>query len=130
MDVRGYVDENAAGFFGALRQWLAIPSISGDPAHRADVRRSAVWLGEDQVGGPARRPALGQRGQRLFEISQRDPAGLAGHRLAGRLASDGTTTWCPARDSSSATGRQLPGPRLGEWTPAMTGATVPMLMPR
>jgi acetylornithine deacetylase/succinyl-diaminopimelate desuccinylase-like protein len=44
MDVRGYVDENAAGFFDALRQWLAIPSISADPAHRADVRRSAEWL--------------------------------------------------------------------------------------
>jgi acetylornithine deacetylase/succinyl-diaminopimelate desuccinylase-like protein len=44
MDVRGYIDENAAGFFDALRQWVAIPSISADPAHRADVRRSAEWL--------------------------------------------------------------------------------------
>ena len=44
MDVRGYVDENAAGFFDALRPWLAIPSIAADPAHRADVRRSAEWL--------------------------------------------------------------------------------------
>jgi acetylornithine deacetylase/succinyl-diaminopimelate desuccinylase-like protein len=44
MDVRGYIDENAAGFFDALRQWVAIPSISADPAHRADVRRSADWL--------------------------------------------------------------------------------------
>ena len=44
MDVRGYVDENAAGFFDALRRWLAIPSISADPVHRADVRRSAEWL--------------------------------------------------------------------------------------
>jgi acetylornithine deacetylase/succinyl-diaminopimelate desuccinylase-like protein len=44
MDVRGYVDENAAGFFDALGRWLAIPSISADPAHRADVRRSAEWL--------------------------------------------------------------------------------------
>jgi acetylornithine deacetylase/succinyl-diaminopimelate desuccinylase-like protein len=44
MDVRGYIDENAAGFFDALRQWVAIPSVSADPAHRADVRRSAQWL--------------------------------------------------------------------------------------
>jgi acetylornithine deacetylase/succinyl-diaminopimelate desuccinylase-like protein len=44
MDVRGYIDENAAGFFDALRQWLAIPSISALPAHRDDVRRSAQWL--------------------------------------------------------------------------------------
>jgi acetylornithine deacetylase/succinyl-diaminopimelate desuccinylase-like protein len=44
MDVRGYIDENAGGFFGALSQWLAIPSISADPGHHADVRRSAEWL--------------------------------------------------------------------------------------
>jgi acetylornithine deacetylase/succinyl-diaminopimelate desuccinylase-like protein len=44
MDVRGYIDENAPGFFDALRQWLAIPSISADPGHRTDVRRSAEWL--------------------------------------------------------------------------------------
>jgi acetylornithine deacetylase/succinyl-diaminopimelate desuccinylase-like protein len=44
MDVRGYVNENAAGFFDALMQWLAIPSISADPGHSGDVRRSAEWL--------------------------------------------------------------------------------------
>jgi len=38
MDVRGYIGENAASFFGALREWLAIPSISADPAHHAGVR--------------------------------------------------------------------------------------------
>jgi acetylornithine deacetylase/succinyl-diaminopimelate desuccinylase-like protein len=44
MDVRGYVNENAAGFFDALMQGLAIPSISADPGHSVDVRRSAEWL--------------------------------------------------------------------------------------
>jgi acetylornithine deacetylase/succinyl-diaminopimelate desuccinylase-like protein len=44
MDVRGYIDENAADFFDELMRWLAIPSISADPGHRADVRRSAEWL--------------------------------------------------------------------------------------
>jgi acetylornithine deacetylase/succinyl-diaminopimelate desuccinylase-like protein len=44
MDVRGYIEENAAGFFDALMRWLAIPSISADPGHRGDVRRSAEWL--------------------------------------------------------------------------------------
>jgi acetylornithine deacetylase/succinyl-diaminopimelate desuccinylase-like protein len=44
MDVRQYIDDNAAEFFGALKQWLAIPSISADPARHADVRRSADWL--------------------------------------------------------------------------------------
>jgi acetylornithine deacetylase/succinyl-diaminopimelate desuccinylase-like protein len=44
MDVRQYLDDNADGFFAALKQWLAIPSVSGDPARRDDVRRSAEWL--------------------------------------------------------------------------------------
>jgi acetylornithine deacetylase/succinyl-diaminopimelate desuccinylase-like protein len=54
MDVRGYIEENAAGFFAALGQWLAIPSISADPAHHGDVRRSAEWLAAylRQVGFP------------------------------------------------------------------------------
>jgi acetylornithine deacetylase/succinyl-diaminopimelate desuccinylase-like protein len=44
MDVRSYVEANAAGFFAALKGWLAIPSISADPAHHAGVARSADWL--------------------------------------------------------------------------------------
>jgi acetylornithine deacetylase/succinyl-diaminopimelate desuccinylase-like protein len=43
-DVRGYIDAHAGEFFGALKQWLAIPSISADPASAGDVRRSAHWL--------------------------------------------------------------------------------------
>jgi acetylornithine deacetylase/succinyl-diaminopimelate desuccinylase-like protein len=44
MDVREYIEANASGFFAALKEWLAIPSISGDPERRDDVRRSAEWL--------------------------------------------------------------------------------------
>ena len=44
MDARSYIEANASGFFGALKEWLAIPSISADPARRDDVRRSAEWL--------------------------------------------------------------------------------------
>ena len=44
MDVRGYVEANAREFTDALKQWLAIPSISADPDRHADVRRSAEWL--------------------------------------------------------------------------------------
>jgi acetylornithine deacetylase/succinyl-diaminopimelate desuccinylase-like protein len=44
MDVRDHIDANASGFFDALKEWLAIPSISGDPERRDDVRRSAEWL--------------------------------------------------------------------------------------
>ena len=46
MDVRCYIDENAAAFFAALQDWLRIPSISADPAHHGDVRRSAQWLAD------------------------------------------------------------------------------------
>ena len=44
MDVRQYIEEHSAEFFGSLSQWLAIPSISADPAHRDDVAESAAWL--------------------------------------------------------------------------------------
>jgi len=44
MDVREYIDRNAPGFFGALREWLAIPSVSADPSRHGDMRRSAEWL--------------------------------------------------------------------------------------
>ncbi len=44
MDVRRYVESHAREFFDDLKQWLAIPSISADPARHPDVRRSAEWL--------------------------------------------------------------------------------------
>jgi len=44
MDVPGYVASHAREFLDDLKQWLAIPSISGNPAHHDDVRRSAWWL--------------------------------------------------------------------------------------
>jgi acetylornithine deacetylase/succinyl-diaminopimelate desuccinylase-like protein len=44
MDVREYIRTNAPGFVAALTDWLTIPSISGDPRHDGDVRRSAEWL--------------------------------------------------------------------------------------
>jgi acetylornithine deacetylase/succinyl-diaminopimelate desuccinylase-like protein len=50
MDVRQYIDEHAAEFFGSLSQWLTIPSISADPARREDVRRSAEWLKDHLLG--------------------------------------------------------------------------------
>ncbi|HET9172649.1 MAG TPA: dipeptidase [Actinospica sp.] len=43
-DIREYVEGNAAGFFTELKDWLRIPSISGDPDRVADVRASAEWL--------------------------------------------------------------------------------------
>src|SRR5215471_9325776 len=44
MDVREFTEVNAATFSASLQEWLAIPSVSADPAHHDDVRRSAEWL--------------------------------------------------------------------------------------
>ena len=44
MDARDFIAANAAGFSAELRDWLAIPSVSADPARHGDVRRSAQWL--------------------------------------------------------------------------------------
>lgn len=44
MDVREFVATHAAEFSQAPREWLAIPSVSGDPACHGDVRRPAEWL--------------------------------------------------------------------------------------
>ena len=43
-EIREYVEGNAAEFFTELKDWLRIPSISGDPDRVADVRASAEWL--------------------------------------------------------------------------------------
>src|ERR1700677_4928308 len=50
MDVRGYVESNGREFVDALKQWLAIPSMSADPAYHGDVRRSAQWLADHLRG--------------------------------------------------------------------------------
>lgn len=44
MDVRAYVRDHSGEFSAALSEWLAIPSVSADPAHHRDVRRSAEWI--------------------------------------------------------------------------------------
>jgi acetylornithine deacetylase/succinyl-diaminopimelate desuccinylase-like protein len=46
MDVREYIETHQDEFFAALKQWLAIPSISADPDHRSDVYASADWLAD------------------------------------------------------------------------------------
>src|SRR3984893_2671009 len=44
MDALTDVSSEAREFIEALKQWLAIPSISADPDRHDDVRRSAEWL--------------------------------------------------------------------------------------
>jgi acetylornithine deacetylase/succinyl-diaminopimelate desuccinylase-like protein len=68
MDVRDFIEEHAAEFFAALSQWLAIPSISADPARSDDVRRSADWLKEH----------LTETGFDVAEVWPTDAAGAAG----------------------------------------------------
>jgi acetylornithine deacetylase/succinyl-diaminopimelate desuccinylase-like protein len=42
--VRTYLDRHRAAFLDDLAEWLRIPSVSAQPGHAPDVRRSADWL--------------------------------------------------------------------------------------
>ncbi|MFF8287967.1 dipeptidase [Streptomyces sp. NPDC016309] len=42
--VRTYVEQHRDAFLDDLVEWLRIPSVSAQPAHAPDVRRSAEWL--------------------------------------------------------------------------------------
>lgn len=41
---RDYIRSHRAAFLDDLAEWLRIPSVSAQPEHHADVRRSADWL--------------------------------------------------------------------------------------
>ncbi|MEU3065438.1 dipeptidase [Streptomyces sp. NPDC007027] len=42
--VRTYTEQHRAAFLDDLAEWLRIPSVSAQPEHAGDVRRSAEWL--------------------------------------------------------------------------------------
>ena len=42
--IEAYVEEHRQEFLDTLTEWLRIPSISADPEHAGEVRRSAEWL--------------------------------------------------------------------------------------
>ncbi|MDI3389247.1 dipeptidase [Streptomyces sp. B-S-A8] len=44
--VRAYIEEHRAAFLDDLAEWLRIPSVSAQPEHADDVRRSAHWLAD------------------------------------------------------------------------------------
>ncbi|MGG8408996.1 dipeptidase [Streptomyces sp. 12297] len=48
--VRTYIDTHRAAFLADLAEWLRIPSVSAQPAHAPDVRRSAQWLAAKLTG--------------------------------------------------------------------------------
>ncbi|MFG2244816.1 dipeptidase [Spirillospora sp. NPDC048823] len=45
-DVVAHIQAGRDRFIADLKEWLAIPSVSGNPAHAGDVRKSAEWLAE------------------------------------------------------------------------------------
>ena len=91
MDVRDFCAANAGEFSQALREWLAIPSVSADPARHGDVRRSAEWLGlaeaEITLSGPARDLHSGS-----FGGGVPNPAHALAALLAGLHDADGKVT--------------------------------------
>ncbi|MFE7840876.1 dipeptidase [Streptomyces sp. NPDC057474] len=52
--VRTYIENHRAAFLDDLVEWLRIPSVSAQPEHATDVRRSADWLAAklDETGFP------------------------------------------------------------------------------
>ncbi|MEU3343987.1 dipeptidase [Streptomyces sp. NPDC006700] len=42
--VRTYIEQHRTAFLDDLAEWLRIPSVSAQPDHAPDVRRSADWL--------------------------------------------------------------------------------------
>ncbi|MGA4851180.1 dipeptidase [Streptomyces sp. G5(2025)] len=52
--VRTYIENHRAAFLDDLAEWLRIPSVSAQPEHAGDVRRSAEWLaaGLKETGFP------------------------------------------------------------------------------
>ncbi|SDK91922.1 dipeptidase [Streptomyces indicus] len=42
--VRQYIEQHRGTFLDELQDWLRIPSVSAQPEHAGDVRRSADWL--------------------------------------------------------------------------------------
>ncbi|MEU2161812.1 dipeptidase [Streptomyces sp. NPDC019208] len=48
--VRTYIAQHREAFLGDLAEWLRIPSVSAQPEHDKDVRRSAEWLAAKLTG--------------------------------------------------------------------------------
>lgn len=49
-DIQQQLETNQAAAEQRLRDWLAIPSISTDPAHKDDVRRAGQWCAQQLRG--------------------------------------------------------------------------------
>lgn len=62
--VRKYIDQRRPAFLEDLADWLRIPSVSAQPQHASDVRRSAEWLAAK----------LRETGFPVVELWETDPA--------------------------------------------------------
>ena len=87
-----------------LREFIAIPSVSADPAHEADVRRAAEWVRDfvKRAGGEAELVRVGERDLVIGEI----PANANG----GRSSSNNTHT----RRSQHLIAPTIPAPQFVE----------------
>src|SRR4051812_21520635 len=60
-----------------LQEFLAIPSVSADPAHREDVKRAGQWVCDfiERIGGDAELTSFGEKELALGEFrASEDPA--------------------------------------------------------
>jgi acetylornithine deacetylase/succinyl-diaminopimelate desuccinylase-like protein len=61
--IQHYVQTNAARFLEELKEWVAIPSVSTLPEHRADMQQAAEWIAakiEAAIGVPAELITVGE----------------------------------------------------------------------
>jgi acetylornithine deacetylase/succinyl-diaminopimelate desuccinylase-like protein len=68
-----------ASWVEELREFIAIPSVSADPAHAADVRKAAEWVRDfvKRIGGEAELVPYGERDLVIGEIPANANGGAA-----------------------------------------------------
>ena len=81
-----------------LAEFIAIPSVSADPAHREDVKRAGEWVCEfiRRIGGTAELTPFGEKELVLGEIRASNDAGERADRPRAT-----TTSTCSRRRRST-----------------------------
>ena len=57
-EVQKYLDDNKERFIQELFEWLRIPSVSSDPAHKQDMYTAAEWARDDLLKAGADKAAV------------------------------------------------------------------------
>lgn len=62
-EFHAYVEEHMDGYVERLAEFVAIPSVSAEPARRPQIREAVLWMKErlDKVGGETRLEELGEQ---------------------------------------------------------------------